>query len=123
MPDSHRIPDAHSVPALTQFDFHSRMVDLTGITLVAFTAVACGACRHLRQVLHQLTRQEPEWHLFEIDAEREQALTNEFEVFHLPTIFLFVDGQYHCQLHAEAHPRSFVRAVHAALQQPAVEAP
>jgi thioredoxin 1 len=123
MPDSHPITDAITLPALSQFDFHSRMADFRGATLVAFTSPGCGACRHLRLVLQQLRREEPDWRVFEVDAQREQALTNEFEVFHLPTIFLFLDGQYHCQLRAEARPGSILSATHAALQQPAEEAP
>ena len=123
MPDSHPIEDATTLPALSQFDFHTRMAEFQGTTLVAFTSPGCGACRHLRLVLQQLRRHEPGWRVFEIDAQREQALTNEFEVFHLPTIFLFLDGQYHCQLRAEARPDSIVSATHAALQQPAEEAP
>jgi len=123
MPNSHPIADATTLPKLSQFDFHARMADFQGATLVAFTSPGCGACRHLRLVLQQLRRDEPGWRIFEIDAQREQALTNEFEVFDLPTIFLFSGGQYHCQLRAEARPDSIVSATHAALQQPAEEAP
>ncbi len=123
MPESPSIADEATLPALTQFDFHARLADFAGATLVAFTSPGCGACRHLRLVLQKLRQHEPRWRVFEVDAQREQALTNELEVFHLPTIFLFLDGQYHCELQTEAKPLSIVSAVHAALQQPAEEAP
>lgn len=93
------------------------------MTLLAFTGAACGSCRHLRRVLLALHELRPNWQLFEVDAEREAGLVNEFEVFHLPTVFLYHDGQFHCPLTAEADPAAIIRAVDAALQQPAQEAP
>lgn len=123
MPDDPQIIPDWSPTALSQFDFHARMSDLTLPTLVTFTAAGCGACRHLRRVLQDVHRRQPEWALFEVDAAREQALVNEFEVFHLPTIFLFSDGIFHCQLEAEATPSAIISATFAALQQAAQEAP
>ena len=123
MPDDpQEIPD-WSPPALSQFDFHARLSDLTAPALVTFTAAGCGACRHLRQVMQDVRRQQPQWALFEVDAARDQALINEFEVFHLPTIFLFSDGIFHCQLEAAATPSAIISATFAALQQPRQEAP
>ena len=123
MPESPSNADETTLPALTQFDFHARLADSAGVTLAAFVSPGCGACRHLRLVLQRLRQHEPRWRVFEIDAQAEQALVNELEVFHLPAIFLFLNGQYHCELQAEAKPLSIVSAVHAALQQPAEEAP
>lgn len=111
------------LPALDQFDFHARLTDMTGTSLVMFTAPDCGSCRHLRQVLHEVRRRRPGWHIFTVDAERDQALVNEFEVFHLPTVFLFNGGQFHCELATAARPDAVIAAVGAALQQPAAEAP
>ncbi len=108
---------------LTQFDFHARLAQTAGVVLVMFSSAHCGACRHLRGVLAAVRRREPGWQLYEVDAGREAALTNEFEVFHLPTVFLFFDGSFHCELRAEARPPAIVAAVHAALAQPAEEAP
>ncbi|MDJ0738199.1 MAG: thioredoxin family protein [Gammaproteobacteria bacterium] len=112
-----------SPPTLSQFDFHARLEALTGAALVMFSGAGCGACRHLRRVFAEVHRQRPDWGLFEIDAGRDQALCNEFEVFHLPTVFLFSDGRFHCQLEAEARPSAIIAATVAALQQAADEAP
>ena len=120
----HRKTDAgERLPSLSQFDFHSRLADSGGPVLVMFTSPGCGGCRHLRMVLLEVSRERPDWCCFEVDAQRDQALTNEFEVFHLPTLFLFSAGQFHCQLEAEARPSAIVAATIAALQQPAQEAP
>jgi thioredoxin-like negative regulator of GroEL len=112
-----------TLSALSQFDFHTRIAETTGVALTVFTSVDCGACRHLRQVLPAVLRLRPEWQVFEIDAQREAGLTNEFEVFHLPSVFVFYDGQYHCPLGAESRPSAIIDAVHTALQRPAQEAP
>ena len=120
----HRQHDAGTqLPALDQFDFHSRLADAGGPVLVMFTSPDCGGCRHLRGVLFEVRRRHPEWRYFEVDAQRDQALTNEFEVFHLPTLFLFHAGQFHCQLETEARPAAIIAAIRAALRQPAEEAP
>ena len=111
------------LPRLDQFDFHPRLAAMTGTTLVMFTSPDCGGCRHLRQVLQEVRRRQPGWRVFEVDAQRDPALSNEFEVFHLPTIFLFHDGEFHCQLQAEARTTAIVSATRRALQQPAEEAP
>jgi thioredoxin-like negative regulator of GroEL len=108
---------------LNQFDFHHRLNDLTGVAVVMFSAAGCGGCRHLRRVMREVAGLRPDWHLFEVDAHRDAALCNEFEVFHLPSLFLFRDGAFHCALHAEARPGAVVAAAETALAAPAEEAP
>ncbi|MCB1801707.1 MAG: thioredoxin family protein [Gammaproteobacteria bacterium] len=112
-----------SLAQLSQFDLHARLQDLTGVALITFTGPGCGSCRHLRRVLADVREQRPDWHLYEVDAQRESGLTNEFEVFHLPSIFLFHNGAYHSRIEAEARTASIIETVTAALQQPASEAP
>ena len=111
------------LPQLDQFDFHRRLDTMTGTALIMFSSPDCGGCRHLRQVLRSVRKLRPDWRVFEVDAQRDQALTHEFEVFHLPTIFVFNDGAYHCELKAEARPTEIVESTLSALRQPAEEAP
>jgi thioredoxin-like negative regulator of GroEL len=108
---------------LSQFDFHPRLAEISGTALVAFTSADCGGCRQLRRVLQEVARREPAWRLYEVDAQRDAALTNEFEVFHLPTIFLFNGGAFHCELRAEARPSAIIAATLAALRRAPQEAP
>jgi len=112
-----------TLPRLDQFDFHAHIARISGPALVVFTSPDCGSCHHLRQVLSEVRSREPGWCVFEVDAQTESGLTNEFEVFHLPTIFLYNDGQFHCQLDAEARPLSIISTTHKALRAPATEAP
>ena len=123
MPDKRQKKPPETLEALSQFDFHARIAETRGVALVTFTAPGCGGCRHLRTVMRQVRELRPGWSIFEIDAQRDQALTHEFEVFHLPSVILFFDGRFHCALEAEARPASIVETVRIALRQPALEAP
>jgi thioredoxin-like negative regulator of GroEL len=108
---------------LTQFDFHHTLAETKGGSLVYFTAPGCGACRRLKQVLESHRGEFGAYHLFEVDAQQDMALTREFEVFHLPALFLFKEGYYHAPIHAEPLPHSLIAAVEAALASEAQEAP
>lgn len=108
---------------LSQFDFHHRLAELQGPTLVFFTSQDCGSCRHLKSILTSVRQLNPDWHVFEVDAQIEMGLTREFEIFHLPALFLFANGEFHSELRCEATPGAIHRAVLDALREPAQEAP
>jgi thioredoxin 1 len=108
---------------LDQFTFHHVLAETPGTALVIFTGPHCGACRRVKGLLWTLVARGEPWTLYEVDASRDAGLAREFEVFHLPSLFLFRDGQYHAPLHAEALPAAIRSAVAETLAQPAREAP
>jgi len=108
---------------LDQFNFHHVLAETEGVSLVYFTAPVCGACRQLKRVFERHAGEFAWLNLFEVDAEQELALTREFEVFHLPAMFLFRDGDFHAELQAEATPQGLRAAVEAALAAEPQEAP
>ncbi len=108
---------------LNQFDFHPTLAESKGVSLVMFTAPGCGSCRQLKLVLEGHAEVFADLHLFEVDAQQDQALTNEFDVFHLPSLFLFREGQFHAQIEAEPMPQQIRSAIDAALAEGAQEAP
>jgi len=108
---------------LTQFDLHHRIAENNATTLVYFSALGCASCRHLKGILALLAQQQPSWRVFEVDAQEDMALTQEFEVFHLPSLFLFLNGEFHQEIKCEASASSIVQAVELASSQPAHEAP
>jgi thioredoxin-like negative regulator of GroEL len=113
-----------SLKTLSQFDFHHALAETPGVSLVMFGSPDCGGCRHLKQVLAAMAAHgDPGLHLFEVDAQRDTGLAREFEVFHLPSLFLFQDGQFHCELHSPPLPAELRRRIHEALRRPAEEAP
>jgi thioredoxin 1 len=108
---------------LDQFNFHHVLAETAGTALVVFTGPDCGACRHVKSLLSDLVAAGEPWSLFEVDAARDGGLAREFEVFHLPSLFLYRDGHYHAPLHAEALPQQIRDAVAETLDRPACEAP
>lgn len=110
-------------PTLDQFNFHSTLECLPGVILVLFTTPACGACRRMCQALTDYQLRGTDLRVYTVDAGRDLALTREFEVFHLPAMFLYVDGRYHGRLHAPASPMGLEQALDEALAAPAEEAP
>jgi thioredoxin-like negative regulator of GroEL len=111
------------LPPLTQFDLHHRLAEMEGPAVVCFTAPACGSCRQMKLALAALRRGRPDLAVFEVDAQHEAGLTREFGVFHLPALFLFVDGEYHRPVEAEPLPERLATAIDAALGLPPLEAP
>ncbi|MCU0767718.1 MAG: thioredoxin family protein [Gammaproteobacteria bacterium] len=108
---------------LTQFDFHQRLTETPGISLVCFTAAGCGSCRQMRQALQGLHASRPALSVFEVDAQHEPGLVREFDVFHLPSLFLYRAGEYHRPLEAEPLPDRLAAALDAALALPALDPP
>lgn len=95
-----------------------------GLAIVFFTREGCGSCRHWRRVLADYhARHRHAALIFEIDAERDAALTHEFGVLHLPALFLFHNGHFHAELKAQAHPDKLKQAIDAARLAPSQEMP
>lgn len=107
---------------LSEFDFYRTLAHAGGVSLVLFGSRGCGACRQAEAVLPKALDGAVA-HLFKVDVEQGTALAREYEVFHLPALFLFVDGHYHASVHSALTPEALRRSVAAALQSPAQEQP
>ena len=112
-----------AIRSLDQFNFHHTLAETEGVSLVYFTSPACGSCKQLKWVFDHHPEEFALLNLFEVDAQRDMALTHEFSVFHLPSLFLFNDGEFHAEIHAEPLPDAIIEAVESALAVPATEAP
>lgn len=110
------------IEPLTEFDFYRRLATSPGVSLVLFSGPGCSACRRAEAVLPEALAGAVA-HLFKVDAQQSMALAREYDVFHLPALFLFVDGHYHAPLHSALSPAALRQAVAAALQSPSQEAP
>ena len=110
------------IKLLDESSFHTELARSGGIGLVIFSGPDCGACKRLEKYL-------PEWlgeqvtHFYKVDVQRSTALAHAYEVFHLPSLFVFINGQYHAPLQAEAAPAAMAAALKALLAQPAQEEP
>ena len=115
------------IKELVEFNFHPVISDTAGITLVFFTGPQCASCHHLRDLFireqQQFNDHFLDFNVFEIKADKASALVNEFNVFHLPSMFLYQKGQFHCELQSQAHPQRIIEAIELALSKPAEEEP
>jgi thioredoxin 1 len=108
---------------LDQFDYHHVLAEIQGAALVFFFGPDCGACKVWRALLERYAENHPELPIFEVDAQRDLALTRELDVFHLPGLLLYRDGEYHAALQCEASLERLERAIADRLAQPAEETP
>lgn len=115
------------VTELDEFNFHQKIADAGGIALVFFSGPHCSSCHHLKHVLNEEFQKFTEhfsiFSAFEIKADKAAALVNEFGVFHLPSMYLYKDCQFHCELHSEAVTTKLIEAIELALTEPAEEEP
>jgi len=110
------------IKPLTDSDFHHTLAQSEGVSIVMFSGPDCGTCRKVEKLLPQ-TAAGLVSNLYKVDVQHSMGLARQYEVFHLPTLFLFVNGHYHAPLHSEVTPGKLQTAIEAALAQPAEEEP
>jgi len=109
---------------LDEFRFHHVLAQTPGTSLVIFTSPGCASCRAWKRVLNDYcTSGHENVRMLEVDAAQSLALTREFGIFHLPALFLYRDGHYHCALQSAARPEKLQPAIESALAAPAQEPP
>jgi thioredoxin 1 len=113
----------NAIATLDQFDFHHRIDDTPGPALVLFQTPGCASCRHWKRLLADYARLYGNVTLYQVDVQRDMALAHEFGLFHLPALFLYINGQFHCEFRSEARMGSLHTALDAAIGAPPEEAP
>ncbi len=111
------------IQLLNELEFYSTLAGTSGPSIVFFTKPGCSACRLWQRLLGELLQHRQGIRVFQVDAEQNMGLSHEYELFHLPALFLFVDGEFHRELQVEAHLSNLLAAIDAALAAPAEEAP
>ena len=118
-------PDAAALPAfsrLAEGDFHSRLAACPGIAVVLFSAPHCGGCRTWKRLLPDaLSSLAHAW--FEVDVSEATGVARYFDIFHLPTIYLYRDGRFHAELQCEARREAIRTTVCHLLAAPAQDEP
>jgi hypothetical protein len=103
-------------------DVHRALQESTGRLLLMFGRRGCGACRLAYARIPPLAAGAVD-RLVHLDADDCGGLLREFEVFHLPALFLFRAGQFQAPLHASLAAPDFGQAIACAYAAPAQEAP
>lgn len=111
-----------SLQALDEFEFYARLEEISGVAVVLFTAPYCGSCRAFHLGLTRLS-DEDGLVVFEVDAGMNPGLVQAYEVFHLPALFLFLDGRYHAELQCDPTPAALRAALAVAEHAPAQDPP
>jgi predicted thioredoxin/glutaredoxin len=119
-PIRYPFPMATDLIPLDAFEFHHRLAATPGVSVVIFTSESCQSCRAWKQLLRTTPLAA---HVFEVDAERDAALTREFGIFHLPALYLYRDGEFHVALDCAAEPAALHRTIESGLAQPPQDPP
>lgn len=109
--------------SLNAHNFHHALSEGTGISLVFFTHAGCSSCRAWHELLLLFQQQNPAINLYHVNAQEEMALTNEFEIFHLPALFLYNNGEYHAPFECVADLQSIDNKISELLAQPGMDMP
>jgi thioredoxin 1 len=118
-------PDAFTPLAfsrLAEGAFHARLAANAGVAVVLFSAPACGSCRVWKQLL-PLALAGMVSALYEVDVSEATGMARYFSIFHLPTLYLYRDGQFHAELQCEARREAIQQTVLSLLAAPAQDEP
>lgn len=107
---------------LTEGNYHPRLGSTPGLTAVLFTHAECGSCRTWKRLLPEALMSTVQ-HFFEVDVALDTGVARYFGIFHLPTIYLYRDGQFHAELQCEASIAAIQRTAKALFDQAAQEEP
>jgi thioredoxin 1 len=110
-----------SMLQLDEATYHRLLAQTQSLALVLFSSSSCGTCRVVERQLPLCAPAEAQ--LFKVDVQVASALARAFEVFHLPTLLLYVDGHYHARLDCAVTPAALRAAIDNAVSQPAEEEP
>lgn len=111
------------IDRVNEDDFHHIIPAHRGNVLVIFTGKSCFGCQVLRRCLLKMLGNGERLTAFEVDAHDNMGLVEEFDVFHLPAMFLYVDGEYHAEVHSAPLASHLRSAIRDALTKPAQETP
>jgi len=89
---------------------------------VLFSAPHCGSCRTWKRLLPEALSGSTQA-LFEVDVSEATGVARYFDIFHLPTVYLYRDGQFHAELQCEARLDAIRQAVQSLLAAPPQDEP
>lgn len=114
--------DSLQLERLHEGDFHARVAATTGVAVVLFSAPHCSSCRAWKHLLPQALAGVAD-NLFEVDVSEATGVARYFDIFHLPTIYLYRDGHFHAELQCEARPATIRETALRLLAETAQEEP
>jgi thioredoxin 1 len=113
----------NAIGTLDRLDFHHHIGETQSPALVLFHAPGCASCRQWGRLLADYADRRGGIALYGVDVRGDRALAHQFGLFHLPALFLFLNGRFHCEPRSEAPLEQVHSAIGAALEAPPNEAP
>ncbi len=87
-----------------------------------FSTPSCSACRAWKRLLPDALAGVADA-LYEVDVSESTGVARCYGIFHLPTIYLYREGQFHAELQCEARPATIRETVRQLLADPAQDEP
>jgi thioredoxin 1 len=115
-------PEPAVFSRLAEGNFHARLAALSGVAVVLFSAPGCGACRAWKRLLPDALADIADV-FHELDVSEATGVARYYNIFHLPTIYLYRDGQFHAELQCEARHDSVRQGALRMLAEPAQDEP
>ncbi|TLS52237.1 thioredoxin family protein [Paenibacillus antri] len=81
-----------SIPHLTADSFRAAAA-APGLTLIEFSAPWCPPCKALLPILEELSQEERDAAIYQVNVDDHPELASEFGVMGMPTVFLFRSGE------------------------------
>ena len=106
---------------LDQFDYQQRLAETRGEVLVLLTSPTCGTCRRVESLLAGGNHAHRT--IYKVDVQENPAIARALDVFHLPSLFLYMHGNYHARLDCEITPAALDAAIRIARANPPEEEP
>lgn len=107
---------------LAEGNFHRSLAASAGTAVVLFSAPHCSACRAWKQLLPR-TLGGVATAFYEVDVSEATGVARYFDIFHLPTIYLYRNGRFHAELQCEARPERVRQAARHLLDAPPQDEP
>ncbi len=82
-----------AIVTITKDNFESEIGSYAGDVLVDFWATWCGPCRMMSPIIDQIAEEYPQLKVGKIDTDAQPELAARFEIFSIPTLMLFRNGQ------------------------------
>jgi len=82
-----------SALTVTKERFESEIINSSKPVLLQFFATWCGPCRMLSPIVDQIAQERTDIVVAKVDIDKEEELTERFDVMTVPAIFVIKDGE------------------------------
>ncbi len=86
-----------AVTEVTKENFESEVIGSDKLVLADFNATWCGPCRMLKPIIDEISEERDDVKVVSIDIDDEDELAEKYEVYSIPCVVVFKNGQEVCR--------------------------